>query len=76
MYSYVPVCYLYVLVCTCMLLVCTRVYSCGVLFTILLNLLIVVKPSVEQAEQPVNLGRELTRKASEGREQKDVPLTP
>ena len=35
MYSYIPVCYLYVLVCTCMLLVCTRVYSCGVLVTIL-----------------------------------------
>ena len=33
--------------------------------------MIVVEPSVEQAEQPVNLGRELARKASEGREQKD-----
>ena len=30
-----PVCYLYVLVCNCMLLVCTRMYSCGVLVTIL-----------------------------------------
>ena len=33
--------------------------------------MIVVEPSVEQAEQPVNLGRELARKASEEREQKD-----
>ena len=35
MYSYIPACYLYVLICTCILLVCTRVYSCGVLVTIL-----------------------------------------
>ena len=53
-----------------MYLYVTRMYSCGVLVTILLNLMIVVEPSVEQAEQPVNLGRELARKASEGREQK------
>ena len=33
--------------------------------------MIVVEPNIEQAEQPVNLGRELARKASEGREQKD-----
>ena len=43
------VCYSYVLVCTRMLLVCTRMYSCGVLVTIVINTVLQIELALVHA---------------------------